>query len=354
MSRNSSLFVTIALGTALGVGGAEAIARLARIRPLAVERADYIGWARPDPVLGWRNNPGVHRADEGSHEPMTILPDGTRASGTPATARTPVLIVGCSFAAGYGVRDDEVFAWKLQQHFPHLRIRNCAVPGYGTYQSLLLLEELIQQQGEKPALVIYGFLPFHADRNVLTYSMLEAFRAFGGERFSPPHVELRNGGLAAFPPFMVPNWPQEEHSALVTLLHSAELRVRLANREQQREQVTALLLEQMKRLVEGAHARLLVATLGNGGSRAESYRRMTLDMRQAGIDELDVTYQGAETRPEKIRVGGKGHPGAIVHSWWADKLGQWLSEQRIGELALGGASAVNAGYPQTGPANGIP
>ena len=320
--------LTVALTAALVLGCGEAIARLAHARAFSISAALYIGWAKPDPVLGWRNNPGAHPADEGSHEPMTILADGSRATGTPAGAGTTVLIVGCSFAEGYGVRDDETFAWKLQRRFPQLRIRDFGVPGYGTYQSLVLLRELIER-GIQPALVIYGFLPFHADRNVLTYPMLEAFRSFGGVRFSPPHVELRGGQLAAFPPFVVPAWPLEEHSALVTLLHQTELRVRLANREAQRAQVTSLLLAQMDKLVEGARGRLLVATLWDGGPDPETYHRVTADMRQAGIAQIDVTYAGAETRPEKILVGGTGHPGAIIHSWWADKLGQWIVEQGI-------------------------
>ena len=273
--------LTIALTAALVLGLGEAIARMAHARAFSISAAQYIGWAMPDPVLGWRNNPGVHPADEGAHEPMTILADGSRATGTPAGAGTTVLIVGCSFAEGYGVRDDETFAWKLQQRFPQLRIRDFGVPGYGTYQSLVLLREAMAQ-GIQPALVIYGFLPFHADRNVLTSSM-----------------------------------------------HQTELRVRLANREKQRAEATSLLLAQMNQLVEGAHGRLLVATLWDGGPDPETYRRVTADMRRAGIAQLNVTYAGAETRPEKILVGGTGHPGAIIHSWWADKLGQWMVEQGI-------------------------
>lgn len=321
--------LTAALTAALIVGSGEAIARLAHGRAFSVSAAQYIGWARPDPVLGWRNNPGVHPADEGPHEPMTIMEDGSRLTGTPPGAGPTVLIVGCSYAEGYGVRDDQAFAWKLQQRFPELRIRDFGVPGYGTYQSLMLLQELIERQGIRPALVIYGFVTFHADRNVMTYPMLEALRSFGGERFSPPHAEARTGELQTFPPFVVPAWPLEEHSALVTLLHQTELRLRLANREEQRAQVTSLLLAQMQRTVEAAHGRLLVATLWNGGPDPETYRRVTADMRKAEIAQIDVTYAGAETRPEKILVGGTGHPGAIIHSWWADKLGQWIVEQGI-------------------------
>jgi hypothetical protein len=290
--------LTIALTAALVLGLGEAIARMAHARAFSISAAQYIGWAMPDPVLGWRNNPGVHPADEGAHEPMTILADGSRATGTPAGAGTTVLIVGCSFAEGYGVRDDETFAWKLQQRFPQLRIRDFGVPGYGTYQSLVLLREAMAQ-GIQPALVIYGFLPFHADRNVLTSSMLEAFRAFGGERFSPPHVEVRDGKLETFPPFVVSAWPLEEQSALITLLHQTELRVRLANREKQRAEATSLLLAQMNQLVEGAHGRLLVATLWDGGPDPETYRRVTADMRRAGIAQLN----GASGRDHPFLVG---------------------------------------------------
>ena len=84
---------------------------------------------------------------------------------------------------------------------------------------------------------------------------------------------------------------------------------------------------QMEQAVEAAHGRLLVATLWNGGPDPETYRRVTADMSQAGIAQLDVTYAGAETRPEKILVGGTGHPGPIIHSWWADKLGRWMVQQ---------------------------
>jgi hypothetical protein len=317
--------VAVALTVALALGAGEAVARLAGVRTFAVKTASrYVGWAVPDPVLGWRNNPGRHPVDEGQHEIMTILPDGSRATG-PAGPGPTVLIVGCSYAQGYGVRDEEAFAWRLQSRFPALRVRNFAAPGYGTYQSLLKLRELLAR-GERPAVVIYGFLPFHAQRNVLTYSMLDAFRAFGGERFSPPRVELRGGALVPYPPFTVHDWPLEGRSALVTLMHRSELRLRLAGREQQEAPVTIALLKQMKELVESAHARLLVATLWNGGD-LPSFPPIRAAMPQAGIENLDITYAGEETRPEKLLVGGTGHPGPLIHAWWAGKLSQWLAQQ---------------------------
>jgi hypothetical protein len=258
---------------------------------------------------------------------MTFLPDGSRTTGTPPGAiGDPVVVVGCSFAEGYGLRDDESFAWLLQQRFPHRPILNFATPGYGTWQSLQLLDELIGTRKIHPAAVIYGFLPLHAPRNVLTSPLLESFRAFGGQRFSPPHVELKDGELRMFPPFVVANWPFEAHSAFVTLAHQTELRAVLAGRERDEEQVTNEVIARMRTMVEREHARFLVATLWDDlPPGVAAYQRMAASMRRQGIQEIDVTYRGAETRPERLRVGGVGHPGPAIDEWWADKLSGWLS-----------------------------
>ena len=52
-------------------------------------------------------------------------------------------------------------------------------------------------------------------------------------------------------------------------------------------------------------------------------------MDRAGIEQMDVTYHGTETRKELLNVGGVGHPGIVVHILWADKIGEWLARQRL-------------------------
>jgi hypothetical protein len=320
--------VTLVACIAIGEG----LARLTEVHSFRVrvrQPDSTTRWSRPDPVLGWRSNPGVHPAHEGPQEPMTILPDGSRSTGTPANASGPtILLVGDSYSQGYGLRDDEAFAWMLQQRFPQLRILNFGTPGYGTYQSLLLLHELLDGRHLRPALVIYGFVPFHAGRNVLTYYHLNAFRAVGGDRFSPPHVELRDGRLVEFPPFVVPSWPAEESSALVELAHHAALRLQLGDRERQQEDVTVRLIRDMDAFVKQHGARFLVATLSlDGPPGLDAYARMARAIHDAGVEEVNVIYRGAETRPELLRVPGGLHPGVAVQTWWTEKLGAWLAEQ---------------------------
>ncbi len=316
-------------------GCAEAVARLAHVPVHRVEQASYIGWAQPDPGLGWRTRPGVFPSHESGHVPMTFWPDGSRATAPmpapgPVQTTDEVIIVGCSFAEGYSVRDDEVFAWKLQQRFPKLRFRDFAVPGYGTYQSLLMLQRLLggtaEQPGARPKLVIYGFLPTHAERSVLTYPTLNALRGFGGERFSPPHVEIHNGELARYAPSVVPDWPFEGDSAAVTLLHSSFLRAKLAGREQYEIPATRILMRHMQEAANRAGSHLLVATLwADGPPGPRENQQMRENMRLDGIEEMDVTYRGPERDPRKLQVGGNGHPGAVVHQWWADRIGDWIA-----------------------------
>ncbi len=321
---------TVLLSLVLAAGVAEGIARLAHFQAFRVQQSAYIGWAQRDPVLGWRNNPGVYPASEGDHQLMTFLPDGSRATGAPAGKDTSVLILGCSFTSGYGVRDQETYAALLQQRFPAERVRNFAVSGYGTYQSLLLLKELVEQRGYRPRLVIYPFMGMHPGRNVLTYQMLESFRAFGGQRFPPPHVELHDGTLTAYPPYVVPNWPLEQQSALVSLLHDAYLRNTLAGHERYQVEVTRQLIQQMKQVSEKAGARFVVVTLWNGKDpwRRFPTKLVTDAIHQDGIEEFDITYNGPETRFQKLLVGGYGHPGPIIHQWWAYRIGDWLSQER--------------------------
>ncbi len=76
---------------------------------------------------------------------MTILPDGRRRSAMNSVLRSgapKIVIVGGSFVQGWAVSDQDTFAWKLQDRFADYDVLNLGTAGYGTYQSLLLIEDL--------------------------------------------------------------------------------------------------------------------------------------------------------------------------------------------------------------------
>ena len=102
-----------------------------------------------DSHAGWTLKPNLNRATVvfgGSKFVVSTDNDGHRIcypSGQPPSTESPILIiVGDSFAMGIGVNDDQTFAWALARSTPYT-IVNLAVPGYGTDQELVKLEDFL-------------------------------------------------------------------------------------------------------------------------------------------------------------------------------------------------------------------
>ena len=98
-----------------------------------------------DELLGWVNQPGregVHRHADFAVE-VSISDQGLRDRTYPE-ARTPgrrrMLVLGDSFAWGYGVERPEIWHEVLEARHPDWEIINTGVAGYGTGQQLLYLE----------------------------------------------------------------------------------------------------------------------------------------------------------------------------------------------------------------------
>ena len=282
-------------------------------------------WALEDPELGWTNRPGTGHPDEPGRIPMHFWPDGERVSAPapdkPAARR--VLLLGCSFTEGFGVRDDETFAWRLNALHPDVRFENRGVAGYGTYQSLLLLERLLREsRGRPPDLVVYAFIGDHTKRNVAAYKWIRNLRDSRGLYSVPPHVSLEGDGLSSHAAGRIDRWPLERHSYLVTLLHDAWLRQRLSDRDQQMTLATNRLLERMAREVEEAGSRLLVAQLDDLPPETLAF---LAERRIATVDCSEPRYKS----DPKYRVGGVGHPSGLRHALWAECLEREFEAKRL-------------------------
>jgi lysophospholipase L1-like esterase len=159
-SRRLALAVS-AVVFVVGGGLAELSVRLLRPawRPPPVRGLAFL---RPDPRLGWRLREGWHGPFTLPHRTtqVAISEQGLRDESYPpypAPGRRRVLLLGDSFAWGFGVEKQEMFEKLLENRFPDLDVVNEAVPGYGTDQELLLLEE--QGLGFHPDLVLLLFHP---------------------------------------------------------------------------------------------------------------------------------------------------------------------------------------------------
>jgi hypothetical protein len=88
-------------------------------------------------------------------------------SKMPIPATDKIWILGCSFAYGVGVNDEESYPFLLQNHFKELEVQNFAIPGTATIQSYYKLKEQLAK-GHRPKIVMLSYATFHEERNQLT------------------------------------------------------------------------------------------------------------------------------------------------------------------------------------------
>lgn len=277
----------------------------------------------PDPVLGWRPWPGHYVYPGYSPEvesiAVTIWPDGRRATrSSPEGTGDAVVLLGDSITMGWAVSDDETYGWKLQQRFPSLDIRNHGVAGYGTYQALLLMRKLFAE-GQRPRLVLYGFINDHEHRNVADYRWLHALTARSPTlRPSVPYaLDGRDGTLEEHPPEAAPMWPLRRWLSSAVALEDLEVRRMTADRFAQAERVTEQLLVEMDGEARRHGARFAVVLLTGAADRLQHYREY---LASRGIALVDCN------RPllPAMVVRGEGHPNGLLHEEWAACLAEAL------------------------------
>ena len=315
-----ALLLSLALG--------EVVLRVAGYKPrssTAAPGGDAPDWSTSDPALAWVNRPGIGHPDEPGRVPMTFWPDGERASSPEPkkSASRRVVLLGCSFTQGFGIADDETFAWDLNQAYPDVRFENWGVGGYGTYQSLLLLERLLREPGRTPDLVVYHFIGDHTKRNVAAYKWIKNLKSSTALYYEPPRVAVEDGALATHPAHAIDAWPLESHSAWVVVLHDVWLRWRLRDRDHQKLTATQLLLERMDREVREAGSRLVITLLDDMPADTREF----LD--RAKVPVIDCSQPTYKSDPAKYRVGGVGHPSGARNALWAECMHRELDARGL-------------------------
>jgi hypothetical protein len=149
-----------------------------------------------DRELGWTLIPGVHAwqsaIDYGVW--VTTDADGLRVDERAQAAASPdptLLILGDSFAFGYGVAASDMLATALERELSRTatpyRVRTAGVPGYATDQELLRFRRLAPIVRPRRVLLLFHDSDFVDNTRTSV--------VIGPERYFKPRFELRGGRL---------------------------------------------------------------------------------------------------------------------------------------------------------------
>ncbi|MEZ4319889.1 MAG: hypothetical protein R3F61_20430 [Myxococcota bacterium] len=272
----------------------------------------------PHASLGWVNRPGRHTVELGGRTvTVTVDERGDRAT-PPSGGPRSVGLYGGSYLFGFGLDDTEVVSTHLAAARPDLTVRNHAVPGYGTLQSVTALEERVRSSGGcGEDVVVYGLTELHDGRNVAAWSWLHALERSARDQgwTVVPTAQWDGERLVVGEPVTYRHWSASERSAIVNraeharnALHDRFLRTKA--------ETTVQLVLRFREIVEVCGGAFRVALLDAPTRSAVYLRRFA----EEGVDVIDLRHPHF---PE-WSIPGDGHPDARVHADWARRLAEVL------------------------------
>ena len=306
----SSVVLAVALG--------EVVVRLAGREPWTFHKkdAEEPTMHEPDAVLGWRNKPGKYvvpaYSKKGTDVHLTFLEHGRRLTrARDAGSGREMVLVGGSFTQGWAISDRETFAWKLQRRYRSLNVLNYGTGGYGSYQSLLVLERELPRLAS-PALVLYGYIQHHELRNIGDDDWLKDLARYSQRgHASVPFVTWdQDRGLVRHAPEHFPTLPLREALATVNLISDGYVKLKARGRNAHQRFVTKQVILEMKKTSESFGAEFVTVLLKADGRAKANYARF---FRKHGVRFADCVYP---LKPN-MRVKGEGHPNGKMHSRWA-------------------------------------
>ena len=327
MKKNVLLLLLACLISLLA---AEAILRFMGYEPWILKPyANRPSIHKYDPVMGWTMKEGSFFLPpyhpSGTDIRSSFLKDGMRKSHISQTdggdRRQKFILVGGSFTQGWAISDNETFPWKLQESLPQIEFMNYAVAGYGTYQSLLTLERVLPTI-RNPKVVIYGFITHHEDRNLASANRMEALARASRKEVYVPFVTINNGHLVRQQALRSSSWPLTEYSSTLTLLQKAFMKLKVMERQTDKQQVTEQLLIEMRKLCEQYQTSLFVIVLSGTERKINHYMKF---LENNNISAANCTYP----LTEDMRVKGEGHPNGKHNSKWATCIKKALIMQGL-------------------------
>ncbi|MBN1125380.1 MAG: SGNH/GDSL hydrolase family protein [Sedimentisphaerales bacterium] len=282
--------------------------------PVLLESDAVLGWKSKEGFFSYCTSPGT----DSIH--ITVVPEGRRVTEPDESGkldqRAKIVLVGGSWTYGWALSDEDTFGWKIQERFKDKKVMNLGVGGYGTYQSLLVLEQKLHEWTDVD-IVLYGFITHHELRNVAAAKWLRGLsRNSVRGHVSVPYVTLEQDRLLRHPPVQYPSWLGRKDSALIALLEQDWVRLQSYQRTRQAPETTQQLLLEMKQLVEKHQSHFLVVMFRELSFKEDKHFNYVNFMKKNKIDYVDCEKK----LDESSCVIGDGHPNGAFNTYWAEQI----------------------------------
>jgi hypothetical protein len=274
------------------------------------------------PRYGWWHEP-IAQGRQQKYDDFDVLystdENCFRVTPTPPKPATEILCLGCSFTFGAGVADDQNYPAILGKRFwSDFKVRNAGVCGWGTSQAVLLTEDYFASH-PAPALVLYGWIAFHPERNFLRKSWLEANEAHPLRHV--PYFELEGDGLA-FRGLRGPEAALPDSPALL----QTEL------------ELSARMLAEIGRICRKHGSRFVVVLLPCDLSSSDRNREndaVTDEVKSRlgarNLEFVDVRHTRAEFPRESLYFSRDNHPRPLWHERIAQSIADAVIPRRASE-----------------------
>ena len=341
---NLSLFI---ISTLFALFLSEVALRLMGFKPMYVSPERDRFW-KYDSLLGWAHQPGqegifetpefrtvVHINDKG-------LRDGPHSYERQNNTER-ILVLGDSFAWGYGVEEQERFSQLLEQSMD-VEVINAGVSGYSTDQELLWYKsEGIKYETDLVILVLAGNDVGDNDQQIVS------------RIYYKPRFVLKDGQLVPTGYPVPKTSPQgrliyslSQHSALAYFLvqryfdllslynemkvNSVHAKSTASDDSSDKEpfRLTIALIDQIKEIAESRKAKFMIVATDrwwNSPSK-ETYKDFIHTLQSEGFLVLDVeAIPGFE--PETMLIPNDGHWNQAGHEFVAAKIKDFIESNRL-------------------------
>lgn len=273
-----------------------------------------------DSILGWKGKEGEYifppYSPSGSEINFSILKGGIRKTspkqGNNRENSPKMVFCGGSFAQGWAISDNETLPWKIQKELNDFEVLNYATGGYGTYQSLLVLERNLPLL-DSSKFVFYGFFDHHEVRNVAPTSWIKTLSNFSKRNHvAVPYMTMTiNDSLERISPEKYHTFPLHKHSSIVRLIEKVKDKVFDDGRVNQKRIVTEQIIIEMNKLCKSYGTKFVFVILS---AKEDTKRHYKEYLEKKNIWVIDANIE----LTDELIVKGEGHPNGEVHSKWTD------------------------------------